>query len=245
VGTGQELDQSDVRFSVPLYTQAEAARYLAMPEATFRTWAQGYVRRSAHGRAVTGEPLVTYLQPGHPGAPSIPFIGLAEGMLLSGLRRAGVPLQQIRPALDLVRDRLDVKHALASRRLYVAGAQLLWEVSETKDLDRDARHGARDLIVLRNGQYVFRAAIEHYLRRIEYDDEYARRVVLPGYEVAQVVADPQINFGRPFFSESGAPVEAVLSRLRAGEPLAEVAEDFGLPEDQVVEAAYRAQTFAA
>jgi len=174
-----------------------------------------------------------------------PFIGLAEGMFLSGMRRAGVPLQQIRPALDLVRDRLGVEHALASRRLFVAGAQLLWEVSEMGGLDREARHGARDLIVLRNGQYVFRAVVEQYLRRIEYDEEYARRVFLPEYEVAEIVTDPAVNFGSPVFAVSGAPVEAVLSRLRAGEPVVEVAEEYGVPEDHVVEAAYRAERTAA
>ena len=94
----------------------------------------------------------TGLRPEFRGGPSIPFIGLAEGMFLSALRRAGMPLQQIRPALDLVRTKLGVEHALASRRLWMAGAQLLWEVSTADDVDADTRHGARDLIVLRDGQ---------------------------------------------------------------------------------------------
>ncbi|MFC6018916.1 hypothetical protein ACFP2T_22250 [Plantactinospora solaniradicis] len=181
----------DARFDVPLYSQAEAARYVDMPASTLRTWAQGYERRG-HGRSrtrraqpaatsvVRGSPIITYVPPLHPSDPSVPFIGLAEAMFLSALRKAGVPLQQIRPALSLVQERLDVTHALASRRLYAVGAQLLWEVAEEGELDRGSR---RALIVLRDGQYVFREVIEQYLRRIEYaDDGYAERVTLPGYK---------------------------------------------------------------
>lgn len=164
-------------------------------------------------------------------------------MFLSALRRAGVPLQQIRPALSLVQDKLGVAHALASRRLYAVGAQLLWEVSEQGELDADSR---RALIVLRDGQYVFREVVERYLRRIEFAaDDYASRVALPGYEVADVVVDPEVNFGYPFFASRGVPVSAVLSRLRAGELMRDVAEDFELPIDEVAEAADRAEILAA
>jgi uncharacterized protein (DUF433 family) len=116
-------------------------------------------------------------------------------------------------------------------------------VAEEGDLDPDAR---RALIVLRNGQYVFREVVERYLKRIEYaDDDYARRVQLPGYEVATVVADPQVNFGHPFFASNATPVEAVLSRLRAGESLRSVAEDFSLDSDEITEVADRAEIRAA
>ncbi len=160
-------------------------------------------------------------------------------MFLAALRKAGVPLQQIRPALELVRGKLGVSYALASQRLYVVGAQLLWEVSAEGELDPDAR---RALIVLRDGQYVFREVIENYLRRIEYaQDGYADRVELPGYEVARIIADPEVNFGLPFFLQTGTPVSAVLSRLRAGELLPDVADDFDLQVDEVTEVADRAE----
>jgi hypothetical protein len=44
-------------------------------------------------------------------------------MFLSALRRGGMPLQQIRPAHELVRTKLGVEHALASRPLWIVGAQ--------------------------------------------------------------------------------------------------------------------------
>lgn len=229
----------DVRFSVPLYTSVEAARYLHVPPSTFRYWVKGYHRQFPGRSAVESEPLVTDLPAESRGAPSVPFIGLAEGMFLSALRRARVPLQQIRPALELVRTKIGVDHALASRRLFVVGAELLWEVSEEGDVDPDARNGARDLIVLKNGQYVFRQVIEQYLKQITYDDTYARSLLLPGYEVAEIAADPEINFGMPYFTRTGTPVFAVTGLLKAGEAIQDVADDYDIPVDQVTEVARR------
>ncbi len=47
----QELE---LRFDVPLYTLAEASRYLVVPRATLATWADGYERRPANAPAVQG-----------------------------------------------------------------------------------------------------------------------------------------------------------------------------------------------
>jgi uncharacterized protein (DUF433 family) len=234
--------RDDLRFAVSLYTQAEAARYLGMPASTFRTWTHSDGGLSGRRSANVRVPLVSFVPPRERSAASVPFVGLAEGLFLSALRRAGVPLQRIRPALEIVRDRLGVEHALASRRLYHDGAELLWEVSEDSGVDADARHDARSLIVLRNGQYVFRQLVEQYLTLVTYDEEdgFADLVRLPDYEVADVSAAPTVNFGRPVFTMNGSPVAAVLSRLRAGETVGDVASDFDLPGDQVTEVAFRA-----
>lgn len=232
----------DVRFSVPLYTQAEAARYLNMPPNTLKYWTHPYERTSRSGKVIRSEPLVTYLPGGLGGMPSVPFIGLAEAVFLASLRRAGVSVRELRPALQLVRDKMGVEYALASRRLYAVGPQLLWDAADEADVEPSVK---RDLIVLKNGQYVFRSVVEQYLKKIEYGaDDYATRLELPGYEVATVIADPNLNFGQPFFASTGAPISAVLSRLRAGEQLTTVADDFDLPEDEVAEVADR-QLFAS
>ena len=228
-----------VRFDVPIYTQADAARYLDIPPTTFRSWARGYRHAFPNRSPVQGAPLITSV--GQPGAaqPSIPFIGLAEGMFLSALRRAHVPMQQIRPALELVQDRLGVEHALASKNLYLCGADLLYQISEDDTLERENRREARKLIVLKNGQYVFREVVEKYLLNIHYDSRYADRLTLPGYEVATIAAQPEVNFGRPYFTATGTPLHVVTGRLRAGESVEDVADDFDLAEEQVAEVAER------
>lgn len=229
--------ENDVRFTVPLYTSAEAARYLGVPASTFGSWARGYRREFPDRPPVTGQPLITGLPPETRGGPSIPFGGLAEGMFLSTLRRAGFPLQQIRPALEEVRAKIGVEYALASRRLKFVGAQLLWEVSSDDSMDNGTRHGARDMIVLKNGQYVFREFIERDLKKIEYDESYASRIHLPQYEVADLTAEPGVNFGRAYFTHNGTPLNVVQGLLKAGEAIAAIADDFDLPVDEVTEVA--------
>ncbi|NJQ02879.1 DUF433 domain-containing protein [Streptomyces zingiberis] len=226
----------DTRFSVPLYSQEAAARYLRTPAPTFRKWARGYRNRHANRPDVVGDPLITSLGDPRRGA-SVPFIGLAEGMFLSALRAANVPMQKIRPALDLVRTELGVEHALASKRLYTDGADLLYEVSD--HLDGDERREPRKIIVLRDGQYVFREVVERYMKQINYDSDgiagYANRLLLPGWEVAAIAVKPGINYGQPFFVGNGTPLAVVEDALREGVPSGEVAAEHDLPDDVVAE----------
>jgi len=104
------------RFTTPLYTVAEAARYLDVPDATFRSWTHGYRRRPDRSE-VSGAPILTTVPRISGQGPVIPFIGLAEGLVLTALRRSGVALQRIRPALSRLAADVGLDHALASRRL--------------------------------------------------------------------------------------------------------------------------------
>ncbi len=266
----------DYRFSVPLYTVREAAQILDVPPSTLWRWArwdagpspscqethEGVpvgVTRSARNRgpfhglmesssappALSGK-LITH----HPGlskhAPSVPFIGLAEGMVLAAVRRSGVPMQRVRPALQKLSQDLGVEHALASRRLYTDGAELLFDYGL-----QDARSSASGplpnaLVVVRNSQRVFVEAVAHYLKRMEYaSDGYARLIHLPTYGRAKVVADPARSFGVPIFERGGARVSDVLERFWAGEGLKELEHEFGVPYDQLEDAVRVASRRAA
>jgi len=89
---------------VPLYSVTEAAHHIDVPVSTFRTWTHGYERPSHDRRPVVGEGIVTTL-PRDAGV-SVPFVGLAEAHALAAIRRSGVPLQRIRPALQSAREAL-------------------------------------------------------------------------------------------------------------------------------------------
>lgn len=229
----------DLRFSEPLYSIAEAARTLDVPAATFQTWARGYVRRPVGKPAVIGQPIVTAL-PASGRAPSVPFVGLAEGYVLAAIRKQGVPLQRIRPALDVLQRELGLEHALASKRLYTDGAELLFDyASHAHD------ESARELVVVRHGQRVFSEVIDSYLRRITFaSDGWAQRIRLPQYQRAAVIADPRFGFGQPSFVHGRAKVADVLERFWAGEDLSSLSEEFGVPlielEDAVRVASRRA-----
>ncbi|HEY5876041.1 MAG TPA: hypothetical protein VIT64_12110 [Ilumatobacteraceae bacterium] len=231
------------RFSTPLYTVAEASHYLGVPDSTFRSWARGYVRRSDGWADVRGEPIVTVIPGQRVRSASVPFVGLAEGLVLAGIRRAGVPLQRIRPPRPLENE-LGIAHVLASKSLYTDGAEVLYNFVERSG-DPDA-HDVRQLVVVRNGQHVYNEVVDRYLRRVEFaDDGYAQLIRLPGYQSATVVVDPARGFGQPIFGIGGARVEDALSMVWAGESLADVAIEYGVPEAQLEDALRVATRHAA
>jgi len=218
----------DVRFNAPLYTMAEAARVLDVPVSTFQTWARGYERRPPGRPVVKGSPILTTV-PAEPGEPNVPFIGLAEGLVLAAIRRHGVPMQRIRPALDVLRTELGIDYALASRKLYTDGAEVLFDYAEHAGDDT-----VRELVVVRNDQRVFDEIVDSYLKRITYaDDGWAERIRLPQYRRAEVLADPRFSYGQPTFRAGRARVSDALERFWAGEDLAMVAAEFGVPEEEL------------
>lgn len=213
----------DLRFDVPLYTVAEAARLLGVPTSTFASWARGYRRGD-----VRSEPIVTALE-AEPGQLAVPFVGLVEGMVATAFREARVSMQHIRRSLAALEEQMGLDHALASKRLYTDGAAILYDYAREHDEERV-------LAVVVTGQRVFTQVVEQFLRRISYDDAgWARLLVLPITPRGLVIADPTRAFGRAIFAKGGAPMDEVLDRFRAGEPLASVAEDFDLPSEDVEE----------
>ena len=221
-------ETQDIRFAAPLYTLAEAARFLGVPTSTFGTWAKGYVRRPSGRPPVHGDRIVTSVDAGR-NYPSIPFIGLAEGMVLAAFRRGGVSLQHIRSAVSILDREIGIEHALASQRVYMDGAVILFDYA-------DAQHDEElvGLTEVVSRQRVFAPVVREYLRRIEYGkDGWAEQLVSPTTRDRIVVVDPQRAFGQPIFVHGAAPVESVVSRWQAGEPLAHVARDFGVPAADV------------
>lgn len=230
---------TDLRFRAPLYTLAEAARSLDVPKATFRNWARGYSHPSSRLGAQT-LPTVTDL-----GAPSgeatVPFIGLAEGFVLAAIRRQGVPLQRIRPAIAALNRELGIEHALASRRLYTDGAEVLFDYAQSTGDET-----VKELVVARHGQRVFAPVVDAYLKRVTFAaDGFAARLRLPQYAVADVIVDPRFSFGQPTFVRGRARVADALSRFWSGESLAEVSAEFGVPQPEMEDAVRIASRWAA
>ena len=87
--------------------------------------------------------------------------------MLDAIRKGGVPMQRIRPALRDLQRGLGIPHALASRKLYTDGAELLYDYAE-RHPDARAARAARRLVVIRGGRRVFAEVIEEYLRGFGY-----------------------------------------------------------------------------
>ena len=84
----------------------------------------------------------------------MPFVGLAEAYALAAFRSAGVPMQRIRPAIDALGRELGLEHALASKRLYTDGAEVLYDYARHAGNTPEGE-SKRELVVVRNNQRVF------------------------------------------------------------------------------------------
>lgn len=226
----------DLRFEIPLYTLTDAAHYLRVPRSTLETWANGYERRPKAKAVVTGHPIVTAVPQRMHGGPQLPFVGVAEAYVLNAFRRAGVPMQRIRPSVDWLLENVG-PHALASKDLYTDGAEVLWNFAQHAGKGSQDDQVVKHLIVPRSGQYVFKDIVEHYLKQINFDDDkFARSIRLPQYGDANVVLDPYRGYGQPVFNASGVKVADALGPLRAGETFEAVALDYGVPESDLRDA---------
>jgi uncharacterized protein (DUF433 family) len=221
---------ADSRFSTPLYSIAEAARFVGVAPSTFCTWAKGYVRKPVGRPQVRGEPIVTAVT-ANARAPVVPFIGLAESVVVAAFRAAGVSMQHLRRAVGVLQKEIGLEHALASQRLYTDGATVLFDYADRED---DAELAGLTVVVSR--QRVFAEVVEEYLDRVTYGaDGWAARLTSPVTQGRVVEVDPLRAFGRPIFLHGAARVEDVLDRFRAGDSLVGVAEDFGVPVKDVEE----------
>jgi uncharacterized protein (DUF433 family) len=214
-----KLGADDLRVARPIFTLRETAAYLGIPKSTVQWWA---------GQPDGKTPLITRF-PREGRQATVPFIGFIEAYVLSSFRRAGVPMQRIRPAVEVLAKEIGVDHALASKRLYTDGAEVLYDFA-TKEGEDDLM----DLVVLRTKQRQFAHVVREYLKQIHYGgDGWASSVKLPSYENAEVVVDPKIAFGLPLVVRGGARVEDLVDRFQAGDSVKEIATDFGVPADQV------------
>jgi uncharacterized protein (DUF433 family) len=217
---------------VPAYTVAEAAHYLRMPEETLRSWVVGRLYPVA-GQSKRSRPLIhlddhkrQYLS----------FVNLVEAHVLAAIRRRhGVKLPKVRSALDYVRRQFRVEHPLINQDFRTDGLDLFVE-----------RYG--ELInASREGQRAMKEIIGVYLKRIEWDSKGlpvklfpftrdSQAEAAPASDPRVVVMNPTVSFGRPVIAGTGIPVSSIYERYRAGDSVADLAQDFRLEISAIEEA---------
>lgn len=213
------IGANDLRVARPLFTLRETAAYLGIPKSTVQWWARPPSAKSS---------LITCF-PAQGRSATVPFIGFAEAFVLSSFRRAGVPLQRIRPAVEVLAKEIGVEHALASKSLYTDGAEVLFDYA-TKRGEREVM----DLVVVRTQQRQFSEVVKEYLKGIQYGgDGWADAVRLPTYANAEVIVDPKVAFGLPLVVRGGARVEDLVDRFQAGDSVTDIAVDFGVSPIEV------------
>ena len=201
-----------------------------MRPSTLRAWTRVGVSSSTVRSAGRRRPVVTALDTVGSDRRSIPFIGLVEAAVVQAFRQTELPMQRIRRALNALSEQGELEHALASKKLYSDGADVLY------DYARDHGDGQiRLLTLVATGQRVFHEVIAKYLDRIEFGDTWASGMILPVTTRKLLRVVPDVASGVPLFMRGGAPLPAVRSRFIAGEPLISIARDYEVPVEDIEE----------
>ena len=176
----------------------------------------------------TGAPLV---KPAGSDPTALSFTNLVELHLLGSLRRKQrTTLPAVRSAIDYLAREYDDDHPLVRRGFVADGVEVL------------ARHFGRPLNFSATAHEGIRKAIASHSERVEYDEsEVASRVYPFTRGVGRkgpklIVIDPAVGFGRPVIAGSGVHTGVIASRVKAGELMADLADDYRLQPAQIEEA---------
>jgi uncharacterized protein (DUF433 family) len=217
---------------LPAYAVAEAAHYLRMPEETLRSWVAGRLY-SAAGQSKRSRPLI-HLD--DPQKQYLSFINLVEAHVLAAIRRRhGVRLPKVRKALDYMQRQFHVQRPLIEQAF------------QTDGLDLFVEHYGELINASREGQRAMKEIIGRYLQRIERDSKgfpiklypFTRDTeaeATPASDPRVVVMNPAVSFGRPVVAGTGIPVSSIYERYRAGDSVADLAQDFRLEISAIEEA---------
>ena len=211
----------------PAYGIVEAAHYLGIPQATLRSWVMGRHYPTETGKRFF-KPIIELPDREHR---LLSFVNLVEVHVLDALRRAhGVPLSHVRKSVDYLQNRLGSKHPLAHEKFATDGVDLFVE-----------RFG-KLMNITREGQLVIKELIEAYLQRVERDPVGIPIRLYPftrernPEEPRAIVIDPYVSFGRPVLAGTGIATTVIAQRYKAGESIAELAEDYGRSRSEIEEA---------
>lgn len=226
VTRGRQDKARDPR-ELPNYRIPEAARYLGIPASTVRWWALGQRYRTATGPK-TSKPVI--LVPQH--QPSLlSFINLVELHVLDGIRHQyQIPLPKVRTAVEYVVGQSPSRHPLAQEEFETDGVHLL------------IRRFGSLINASERGQLAMAEVLREHLQRIERDEGGLAIRLYPftRYRHVQnpklILIDPRIAFGRPVLVGTGIATSTVAERYKAGESIAELADDYGRRPEEIEEA---------
>ena len=201
-----------------LYSEADAARWLRVPQATLHYWLEG--------REYRGRTYPPVLRPEPTGAPKgqrvVNWAEFIEAGVLAQYRRdLQVPLAELRAFIVILRDEFGVAYPLATKRPWTDGKQLVIAAQESSNLPNELW-----LYVPTSGQYLLLPAGQAFLDRVEFDDDLAVRWRPLAEPESTVVLDPEVRFGKP--SVGGISTEVLWEYTKDGYAPEEIAEEFAL-----------------
>jgi uncharacterized protein (DUF433 family) len=226
-----QLDIDEIRCT-PAYSFVEAAHYLNLPVSTLSSWFRGQTYK--HNDEIRRFLPVIRLD-GEPGE-GLSFLNLVETHVLAAIRREHrIPLQKVRRALEYAERQLGLERPLISARFETDGIDLL--VHELEKL----------VNVSQAGQLEIEPLVRMFLKRIKRDPAgvpiklypFTRKTVSDD-EPEPVEIDPRVAFGRPVLAGRGVPTAVLADRFKAGDSLADLAQDYDT-SSQIIEEAIRCE----
>jgi uncharacterized protein (DUF433 family) len=198
-----------------MYSEAEAARLLRVPQSTLNYWLEGGKRRSK-----TYQPIIRP-EPTGSRAPLTWAEFIEAGLLRSYRRDLGVQMRELRAFIDRLRTDLGVPYPLADRRPYVSNRALVFRAQEESGLDPDLW-----LVTDIRGQLLLLPPGDEFFRRVDWTGD-----IVTGWRPhddpdSPVRIQPDLRFGKP--AVGGISTEVIWEHTEAGEDEDEIADAFEL-----------------
>jgi uncharacterized protein (DUF433 family) len=154
---------------------------------------------------------------------------LIEVAVVAAFRKAGIPLKDIRAAREYIKNDIKSEYPFAQYSFKTRGRSILIDYAQI-----DKKKGKGKLLdVTKGGQLAWEAIIAPRLREFEYDKELALRWHVAGLG-EPIIIDPRVSFGAP--SINGVPTWVLKGRWEAGEAVNDIASDFSISDQFVLDA---------
>jgi len=209
---------------VGIYSIPEASRLTKIPIQDIRRWVFGYDFSLAKDKRFS-PPLWSSQYSDLGENDCIGFKDLLEVRFIRAFRKAGVPLQTIRMALNRAIDFFGHEYPLSSKNFRTDGRAIFARVmGETGDVEY------LDLV---KSQYAFRQIIEPGLYTSQIFENDIATKWHPFFPNRQIIIDPSLSFGKPILAKSGIPTHAVAEAYEVEESVKAVSALFEITPAEV------------
>lgn len=211
---------------MPLYSFAEASRYLSVPATTVRYWAQGGSYNSKAGEKKRFKPVLSVIPEG-----GLSFLNLVELHTLEALRNVHkVRVEDVRKALEYAESDLGIQRLLLSDDLNTYKGEVF------------IKYYGKLLSLKRRDQFALKGILDFYLQRVERDEKFNPTKLFPVVESAidrskrPVEINPRVSFGRPTVAGTSIYTGTIANRFNSGETVKELALGYNV-EPELIEGA--------
>lgn len=204
-----------------VYLIPDAARILRLPASVLRSWVSG--RPTENSRYY---PAGEFATEGDGKDRHFGFHSLIELFTIAQLRQRGIPMSSVRQARAELMERFNTPHPFALEGLMTSGRTLIKSLNEEILLELGTA-----------GQTAFNKVLEPFCAGLDFDaaSSLAKRYFPLGRD-KPVVVDPRHAFGRPVILGTNITTQAIMSLLRGGETVENLAESYRIDPEAVLAA---------